>query len=33
MRKKTFTHYKYDLDIFFCVRAEDILDEDKEWEE
>ena len=31
MWKKTFLHFKYDMEIFFCVRAEDILDEDKEW--
>lgn len=28
--KRTFSHFKYDMEIFFCVRAEDILDEDKE---
>ena len=28
--KKTFAKFKYDMEIFFCVRAEDILDEDKE---
>jgi len=32
MWKKTFSHFKYDMDIFFCVRAEDVLDEDKLWE-
>lgn len=32
MRKRTFANFKYDMEIFFCVRAEDILDEDKEWE-
>lgn len=30
MWKKVFSHFKYELEIFFCVRAEDILDEDKE---
>lgn len=29
MRKRTFSHFKYDMEIFFCVRAEDILDESK----
>ena len=29
--KRTFSHFKYDMEIFFCVRAEDILDENKEW--
>ena len=29
MWKKVFSHFKYDMDIFFCVRAEDILDENK----
>ena len=29
--KRTFSHFKYDMEIFFCVRAEDILDESKEW--
>ncbi len=33
MWKKTFSHFKYDMDIFFCVRAEDVLDEDKLWED
>ena len=28
--KRTFSHFKYDMEIFFCVRAEDILNEDKE---
>ena len=28
--KRVFSHFKYDMEIFFCVRAEDILDEDKE---
>lgn len=28
--KRTFLHFKYEMEIFFCVRAEDILDEDKE---
>ena len=28
--KKVFSHFKYEMEIFFCVRAEDILDEDKE---
>ena len=27
--KKTFSHFKYDIEIFFCVRAEDILNESK----
>ena len=27
MWKKTFSNFKYDMEIFFCVRAEDILDE------
>ncbi len=34
--KRTFANFKYDMEIFFCVRAEDILDEDKErpgWKE
>ncbi len=31
MWKRTFANFKYDMEIFFCVRAEDILDEDKEW--
>jgi hypothetical protein len=26
----TFLHFKYEMEIFFCVRAEDILDEGKE---
>ena len=30
MWKRTFLHFKYEMEIFFCVRAEDILDEDKE---
>ena len=30
MRKRVFSHFKYEMEIFFCVRAEDILDEDKE---
>ena len=30
--KRTFSHFKYDMEIFFCVRAEDILDENKERE-
>lgn len=30
--KRTFSHFKYDIDVFFCVRAEDILDEDKQRE-
>ena len=29
--KRVFSNFKYDMEIFFCVRAEDILDEDKEW--
>ena len=29
--KRTFSHFKYDMEIFFCIRAEDILDESKEW--
>ena len=29
--KKVFAHFKYDLDVFFCIRAEDILDEEKLW--
>lgn len=29
IRKRTFTHFKYDIEIFFCVRAEDILNESK----
>ena len=28
--KRIFSKFKYDMEIFFCVRAEDILDEDKE---
>jgi uncharacterized protein (UPF0371 family) len=28
--KRVFSHFKYEMEIFFCVRAEDILDEDKE---
>ena len=28
--KRTFAKFKYDMEIFFCVRAEDILDEDKQ---
>ena len=28
--KKVFSHFKYEMEIFFCVRAEDILDEDKQ---
>lgn len=28
--KRTFSKFKYDMEIFFCVRAEDILDEEKE---
>ena len=28
--KKVFSHFKYEMEIFFCVRAEDILNEDKE---
>ena len=30
MWKRVFCHFKYEMEIFFCVRAEDILDEDKE---
>ena len=30
MWKRTFANFKYDMEIFFCIRAEDILDEDKE---
>lgn len=30
MWKRTFLHFKYEMEIFFCVRAEDILDESKE---
>lgn len=30
--KRTFSHFKYDMEIFFCVRAEDILDESKQRE-
>ena len=30
LRKRTFGKFKYDMEIFFCVRAEDILDESKE---
>lgn len=33
MRKKTFAHFKYDMDIFFCIRAEDVLNEDKVWQD
>ncbi len=36
LRKRVFSHFKYEMEIFFCVRAEDILDEDKErpdWKE
>lgn len=29
IRKRTFSHFKYDMEIFFCVRAEDILNESK----
>ena len=29
--KRTFANFKYDMEVFFCVRAEDILDESKEW--
>lgn len=29
IRKRTFAHFKYDIEIFFCVRAEDILNESK----
>ena len=28
--KKVFSHFKYDMEIIFCIRAEDILNEDKE---
>ena len=28
--KRVFSHFKYEMEIFFCVRAEDILDESKE---
>ncbi len=28
--KRIFSHFKYEMEVFFCVRAEDILDEDKE---
>jgi len=28
--KRVFSHFKYEMEIFFCVRAEDILDEDKQ---
>ena len=28
--RRVFSHFKYEMEIFFCVRAEDILDEDKE---
>jgi len=31
MWKRVFSHFKYEMEIFFCVRAEDILDEDKQW--
>ena len=27
--KKTFSHFKYEIDIFFCIKAEDILNEEK----
>ena len=30
LRKRTFLKFKYDMEIFFCIRAEDILDEDKQ---
>ena len=30
MWKRTFLHFKYEMEIFFCVRAEDILNEYKE---
>ena len=30
MWKRTFAKFKYEMEIFFCVRAEDILNEDKE---
>lgn len=30
--KRVFSHFKYDMEIFFCVRAEDILDESKQRE-
>ena len=36
MWKRVFSHFKYEMEIFFCVRAEDILEEDKErpnWKE
>jgi len=29
--KRTFSHFKYEMDIFFCIRSEDILNEEKEW--
>lgn len=29
MRKRTFLHFKYDMEVFFCIRAEDILNEEK----
>lgn len=32
MWKRTFAKFKYEMEIFFCVRAEDILDESKERE-
>ncbi len=32
MWKRIFANFKYDLEVFFCVRGEDILDEDKQWE-
>lgn len=33
MFKKIFATFKYDMDVFFCVRAQDILDEDRlRWE-
>jgi len=28
--KRVFSNFKYEMEIFFCVRAEDILNEDKE---
>lgn len=28
--KRTFSHFKYDMDVFFCIRAEDILSEEKQ---
>ena len=36
LRKKIFLHFKYEMDMFFCIRAEDILSEDNEqfdWKE